>query len=106
MSSLITGVVEGALDLVRRYGAGSTAWGPLLRLSRTGVLALLQQIAIGQLLIIEKDGAQTLCGQSTVAGLPAEPKTELRIHEDAFWVRLALFADMVSVAIPHVKDKD
>ena len=94
MSSLVLKVVEGGLDLLRGYGAASTAWGPLLSLSRTGVLALLQQISIGQLLIIEQDGAQTLCGQSTVAGLPAEPKTELRVHQDAFWVRLALFADM------------
>jgi cyclopropane-fatty-acyl-phospholipid synthase len=88
-------LIRSALDFVRGY-AGSTAWGPLVALSRTGVLSLLQQITTGQLLVIEKDGAQTLCGQSSVADLPTEPKTELRVRNDAFWVRLALFADMVS----------
>jgi cyclopropane-fatty-acyl-phospholipid synthase len=88
-------LIRSALDVARGY-AGSTAWGPLVALSRTGVLSLLQQITVGQLLVVDKDGAQTLCGQSSVADLPTDPKTELRIRDDAFWVRLALFADMVS----------
>jgi cyclopropane-fatty-acyl-phospholipid synthase len=91
----MSNLVRAGLDVVRGY-AGSTAWGPLVVLSRTGVLSLLQQITIGQLLVVDKEGAQTLCGQSSVADLPTEPKTELRVKSDAFWVRLALFADMVS----------
>jgi cyclopropane-fatty-acyl-phospholipid synthase len=88
-------LIISALDVARRC-AGSVAWDPLVVLSRTGVLSLLQQITVGQLLVVDKDGAQTLCGQSSVADLPTDPKTELRIRNDAFWVRLALFADMVS----------
>jgi cyclopropane-fatty-acyl-phospholipid synthase len=91
----MTSLVRNAVDAIRSY-AGSTAWGPLVYLSRTGVLSLLQQITTGQLLVVESDGAQTLCGQSTVADLPIEPKTELHVQNDAFWVRMALFADMVS----------
>lgn len=97
MSKIITGALVGALDLAKRYGATSAAWGPLLRLSRGGVLALFQQIKFGQLLIIEQDGAQTLCGEATLPDMPTETKTELRVHDNAFWVRLALFADMVSL---------
>jgi len=88
-------LIRNALDVARGY-VGSVAWDPLVVLSRTGVLSLLQQITIGQLLVVDRDGAQTLCGQSSVADLPTDPKTELRIRNDAFWVRLALFADMVS----------
>jgi cyclopropane-fatty-acyl-phospholipid synthase len=91
MSSLF----RSALDAVQSY-AGSAAWDPLVRVSRTGVLSLLQQMTIGQLLVVDKDDAKTLCGQSTVADLSTEPTTELRVRNDAFWVRLALFADMVS----------
>ena len=99
MSRLLAGAVEGALDLAKRYGATAAAWGPLLRVSRTGVLAVFQQIKVGQLLIVERDGARTLCGEADLPGLSTEPKTELRVHEDAFWVRLAMFADMVSVEL-------
>lgn len=92
MSSL----VRNAVDAIWSY-AGSTAWSPVVLVCRTGVLSLLQQITCGQLLVVEeKDGAQTLCGQSSVADLPIEPRTELRVRKDAFWVRVALFADMVS----------
>lgn len=92
----MSNLVRSALDALRGY-AGSTAWGPLVLFTRTGVLSLLQQITTGQLLVVDRDGAQTLCGQSSVADLLTEPKTELRVRSDAFWVRLALFADMVSL---------
>lgn len=98
----MAGLVSRALNLARAY-AGPTAWHPLVRLSRQGVLALLQRIRIGQLLIIEKDGVSTLCGQSSIADLVIEPKTELHICADAFWVRLALFADMVSSDMPRTE---
>lgn len=92
MSSLIT----SALDTVRAQ-VGSVAWGPLVTLSRKAVLSLLQQIEVGRLLVLEKDGSQTVCGAKSAS--KAVPATELKVHRETFWVRLALFADMVSDAL-------
>ena len=88
----ITTFFTSALDGLRAL-AGSIAWAPLVNLSRTAVLSLLQQIENGQLLVKEEDGRETVCGRFT-AGQTL--RTELRIRRETFWVRLALFADMVS----------
>lgn len=85
---------------LRNY-AGSIAWGPLVQLSRSAVLSVLQKVEIGQLKITESDGHITICGQlkKDVKG----PKTELVIHKDTFWVRMLLFADMVGPRNPHFR---
>lgn len=60
------------------------------------MLSLFQQIENGELIVIENDGTvTTCCNQST--SLALAPSTTLRVARDAFWLRLALFADMVSV---------
>lgn len=92
MSSLIT----SALDTVRAQ-VGSVAWGPLVILSRKAALSLLQQIEVGRLLVQEDNGSETACGKKSAS--KAVPATELRVHRETFWVRLALFADMVSLAL-------
>ena len=104
MSSLLS----SALDTLRGY-AGSTAWGPLVRLSRTAILSLLNGIEVGCLIIKERDGTETRCGGgkgSHVCATP--PRTELRVQREAFWLRLALFADMVRFAtltcVDHAAD--
>lgn len=80
--------------------AGSYAWPPLLSLSRTAILALLRNIQIGTLIIVDVDGTVTRCGGQQAVDLDTEktvyniPNVELRVHNDLFWVRLALFADM------------
>jgi cyclopropane-fatty-acyl-phospholipid synthase len=92
MASFIT----SALDLVRAQ-VGSVAWGPLVTLSRKAVLSLLQQIEIGHLLVLEQDGSETVCGKKSPS--KEVPITELKVHRETFWVRLALFTDMVSSAL-------
>lgn len=91
MSSFITSVLDAA-----RAQVGSVAWRPLVSLSRKAVLSLLQQIEIGRLLVLEQDGSENVCGRKSAS--KEVPTTELQVRRETFWVRLALFADMVSSA--------
>lgn len=90
----MSGVVTAALDCLRSY-TGSLAWEPLVRLSRGAVLNVLQRIEIGQLQLKEKDGSVRTCGPALEQESSSVPTTELKILCDAFWLRVALFADMV-----------
>ncbi|KIV93643.1 hypothetical protein PV10_04840 [Exophiala mesophila] len=87
----MTSLVTSALDQARGF-AGAFAWGPAVSVSRNLVLALLSRIQRGRLTILENDGTTTICGQTS--GDPVEPNVHLRVVRDAFWLRLALFADM------------
>lgn len=91
MSRILTSTIDG----VRNY-AGSIAWGPLVSLSRSVILSLLHGIQVGQLTVVEVNGVKTICGRSS------NPSTELRIEKDAFWLRLALFGDMVGNCAPEL----
>lgn len=95
MSMAVSGLVTAVLDAARGL-LGSTAWGPLVKISRTAVLSLLQQIENGQLTIIENGGTVTICGSLSTSSAHA-PATTVQAKRDAFWLRLALFADMVSL---------
>lgn len=81
-----------SIDSVRSY-LGSLTWGPIVKSSRSAVLALFQRIEIGQLVITDSDGTVTVCGQSH--SQDGAPRTELNVLKEAFWVRVLLFADMV-----------
>lgn len=88
----ITTAVSNSVNVLRRY-AGSVTWAPVVNFSRATVLSLLRRIDLGLLLIVDKDGEVTVCGSpKRKDGLP---KTELKVLNDAFWVRLLLFGDMV-----------
>lgn len=93
----MTSLVTSALDRVRNY-AGAVAWGPLVQTSRQLVLSLLSQIEHGRLTVIEKDGTNTICGDAE--GETVLPAAHLRVVRDSFWLRLALFADMVRHVAP------
>ena len=86
-------LVSRTFDSFRSYLASFT-WGPFIKLSRSTVLGLLSRIEIGQLVVRDSDGAVTICGQPGIKG--ASPRTELRVLKEAFWMRVMLFADMVS----------
>lgn len=76
-----------------RRAVGSIAWEPSVAIARNYILSLLRQIEVGQLRILDTNSRTTVCGKSDPSA--GEPQTELRIHNDAFWVRMLLFADMV-----------
>lgn len=100
----IFGAANAALDTIK--GAiGSTAWGPLVRLSRTAVLSLFRQIQKGQLVIRDVDGRQTICGKGAHNGSIQLPETTLTVLRESFWVRVAFFTDMVRAVHPLFVDK-
>ena len=86
-------ILADSFDSLRTY-AGSLTWSPLVRLSRGIVLNTLRRIKVGQLVVIDSDGEVIVCGAPKVKD--GTPKTELRVLRETFWVRVLLFADMVS----------
>lgn len=91
----MSGFVASAIGALREY-VGAAAWSPLVRISRAGVLSVLHRVQLGCLILVEEDGTEIRCGGTPGPHIcTTEPRTELRIKSDAFWVRLALFADMV-----------
>ncbi|KAJ4368017.1 hypothetical protein N0V83_006372 [Neocucurbitaria cava] len=86
--SPITGAASTALSTLT-----SQAWAPLVSVCRNGTLSQLHQgIKYGKLVLFEGGSSKT----STVFGTDKEglPIAFLDVHDEKFWVRLALFADM------------
>ena len=81
-----------SFDAVRTY-IGSLTWGPLVQISRSAVLGLLQKIEVGELTVIDSDDNVTTCGKPSETELGLT--TQLKVLKEAFWVRTLLFADMV-----------
>ncbi|KAF2451708.1 cyclopropane-fatty-acyl-phospholipid synthase [Karstenula rhodostoma CBS 690.94] len=73
-------------------GVASQAWDPLVSLCKSGTLAQLKGIKIGSLALHEDgvDKPATFFGHKS----PEHPFASLTVHDEKFWVRLALFADM------------
>jgi cyclopropane-fatty-acyl-phospholipid synthase len=71
----------------------SQAWGPLVNLCRNGTLSQFQNLKHGKLVLFEggSEKASAVFG-SDKEGLPI---AFLDVRDEKFWVRLALFADMV-----------
>ena len=86
-------IVSRTLDSLRSY-VGSFTWGPFVTISRSTVLGLLGRIQVGYLVVEDCDGTTTICGQ--LGAKDGSPHTELKVLKEAFWVRVMLFADMVS----------
>jgi hypothetical protein len=90
----MAGLLTSFIDALRSY-TGSVAWAPLVQFSRSSILNLLKGIEIGQLTVREKDGSEIIYGKPG-SGEDLWPVASLNILREAFWLRLALFADMVS----------
>lgn len=71
----------------------SQFWGPLVTLCKNGTLSQLHEIKLGKLVLFEggREKASAVFG-SDKEGVPV---AFLDVHNEKFWVRLALFADMV-----------
>lgn len=93
---------------VVRGSIGSWTWGPVLAIAKPAILSVLSRIETGTLLIVDEPaGTRYVYGQklsgkleSTTEqnGLPRRadtiPRLEIVVKDDAFWMRLFLFADM------------
>lgn len=91
---------SGAFDHVRTT-VGYFALGPATNVARQLILSVLHKITIGQL-VIEEKGVTTVCGTTNLAvGSHPLPATVVHVKNDAFWVRVALFADMVCLSLQH-----
>lgn len=90
--SPLTGPMTAVLN-----GVASQAWEPLVSLCRSGTLSQLQNIRLGKLVVYERSSSKA----SMVFGAEREglPLAILNVHGEKFWVRLALFADMVRLRI-------
>ena len=85
-------IISCTFDSLRSY-VGTFTWDPFVKLSRNTVLGLLRRIEVGQLVVRDKDGTVTVCGQPGIKD--GSSRTELRVFKESFWVRVMLFADMV-----------
>lgn len=93
-------------------GAAGYLWPSVVNLSRRAVLSVLSRVAVGQLVITDTTtNVTTVCGALAPARRKSEedlkggnagrddgpgPHVEVRVLGEAFWVRMLLFADMVS----------
>jgi len=98
--------VARGLDLLRN-AAGSLTWGPALAIAKPAILSILSQVQVGTLILVDepeqkehvfgrllsaKQGRQN--GVSSVLGVMDAPRVKLVVKDEAFWMRLLLFADM------------
>jgi len=68
---------------------------------RNGTLAQLQGIKLGRLVLYEGGSSKAPAvfgSQSSMC-----PEAVLNVHDERFWVRLALFADMVRRALCQIQ---
>ena len=88
----VLGVLTSPVAMIWNGVAGH-AWDPLVSLCKSGTLAQLKGIKIGSLAVHEDgvDKPATFFGNKS----PDRPFASLTVHDEKFWVRLALFADMV-----------
>ncbi|KAM4055688.1 mycolic acid cyclopropane synthetase domain-containing protein [Hirsutella rhossiliensis] len=91
-----------------RGALGGWTWGPALAVAKPAILSLLARIDTGTLLLVDEPGdkrhvfGQRLSGElgnvPAVTGLPRRattvPGVEVVVKNEAFWMRLFLFADM------------
>ena len=88
ITSPLTGVASTLINAITYQ-----AWGPLVSLCRNGTLSQLQSIRLGKLTLYETSAAKA--SASFGAEVDDLPVAVLHVHDEKFWVRLALFADMV-----------
>lgn len=72
-----------------------TVWPSATRFAESLVLSLMQKISRGQLRVVSPSGAHTFPHRAPgSSGHDLEPKAELRVINDIFWIRLCTMADL------------
>ncbi|KAI1775724.1 cyclopropane-fatty-acyl-phospholipid synthase [Hypoxylon cercidicola] len=105
--SVIARPLTRGADFVRGT-VGSWTWGPALAVAKPAVLSVFSKIAVGTLLLVDEPAGTRLVygqrltsksseatnGEYAVRRAGTIPRVEIRVKDDAFWMRLLLFADM------------
>ncbi|KAI2619186.1 cyclopropane-fatty-acyl-phospholipid synthase [Hypoxylon sp. NC1633] len=105
--SVIARPLTRGADIVRGT-LGSLTWGPALGIAKPTVLSVFSKITVGTLLLVDEPaGTRLVYGQKLASKGPSPtngeylprkvdtiPRVEVRVKDDAFWMRLLLFADM------------
>jgi cyclopropane-fatty-acyl-phospholipid synthase len=73
----------------------SHTWVPLVALCKNGTISKFQDIRIGKLVLTDASADEAL----EVFGINEEEKlaAHLHVHDEKFWVRVGMLADMVRV---------
>ncbi|KAF7314416.1 hypothetical protein MKEN_00914400 [Mycena kentingensis (nom. inval.)] len=88
----VSGLFDSAWNRISEAGF-KTAWAPVARLSEAAVVALMQNIESGHLRVLTYGHIYTF--PITAATSATEDcKAEIRVLNDAFWIRLALMGDL------------
>lgn len=107
LPSVLTKSASHGAEMLRGTLGGWT-WGPALAVAKPAILSVLARIETGTLLLVDEPGetrhvfGQKLSGElgnvSAATGLPrcasTIPRVEIVVKNEAFWMRLFLFADM------------
>ncbi|KAI1097929.1 cyclopropane-fatty-acyl-phospholipid synthase [Jackrogersella minutella] len=105
--SVIARPLTRGTDIVRGT-LGSLTWGPALAVAKPVVLSVFSKITLGTLLLVDEPaGTRMVYGQRLTSKSPeltngeysirkagVIPRVEVRVKDDAFWMRMLLFADM------------
>lgn len=83
------GGILSAYDSSRNYLVNKS-WGPLVNLARNSILSLMKRITIGKLRILSEQGVWEFGDLVTKDA----PYAELRVINEAFWVRLLMSGDL------------
>ncbi|KAF8895131.1 S-adenosyl-L-methionine-dependent methyltransferase [Infundibulicybe gibba] len=90
----VSGLADKAWNTICET-AFRTGWTPITRLAQAAVIALMQNIAVGQLRVLTYSHIYTFPPPTSEA-VNASPnlKAELRVVNDVFWVRLCAMGDL------------
>ncbi|OTB01121.1 hypothetical protein M426DRAFT_323768 [Hypoxylon sp. CI-4A] len=105
--SIVAKPLTRGADIVRGT-LGSLTWGPALAIAKPAILSVFSKIAVGTLLLVDEPAGTRLVfgqrlhskssaftnGEYSVRKADTIPRVEVRVKDDAFWMRLLLFADM------------
>jgi hypothetical protein len=86
---MIGSIASSALSVL--YAVGGAALESLSKVSRTLCISILSNIRKGRFEILDHDGTVYTVGGDE----KSDPSCTLQVHASRFWVRLAIFADMV-----------
>jgi len=86
--SPLTGAASSVLSTIT-----TQAWNPLVNLCRHATITRLLNLRLGKLVLFE--GGSSEASAAFGKGEEGLPVAFLHVHDEKFWVRIALFADMV-----------